>query len=415
MKIGWVSSSLPYLPSRGGFRISGANLIQRLSRHHEIDLISILRDDDADHIAWTEKYCARLRAIPLRSRSLPARAVNFLSTYALGKQMVCRPELQAAVTSGFELRKWDVLHVEGGFVGGIVPAGLPLAKVLSVHDAEVLRAREMLNCKLTVRQRMDYTIRKFTESRYERLVYPRFERCVLFADRDCEFNRRLIPKAQFTVIPNGIDLDFYMPQPVQKEPHTLVFHGHLSYPPNVQAALEFANDVFPLIRSQLPDAMFHLVGAAPTPEIQELASREGIRLSANLPDLRSALCSAQVYVCPVRFGTGIKNKILEAMALSLPIVGYPGSTAGIDCISGEHLFVVKRPEEFAAQVMTLLRNADLGRRIAQAGRRLVEEKYSWDARALEYEQLYREVIAERRAANNGHALSGHMQQRTPIN
>lgn len=415
MKIGWVSSSLPYLPSRGGFRISGANLIQRLSRRHEIDLISILRDDDADHVGWPKKFCASVEAIPIPSQNFPARAVNFLSTYALGMQRICRPELQAAVAAGFETKKWDVLHVEGGFVGGIVPVELPLSKVLSVHDAEVLRAQEMLSCELTSRQRMDYTIRKFTEPRYERLVYPRFERCVLFANRDFEFNRRMIPNAKFTVIPNGIDLDFYSPQPVQKEPHTLVFHGHLGYPPNVQAALEFANDVFPLIRSQLPGTVFHLVGASPAPEIQALASREGLRLSANLPDLRAALCSAQVYVCPVRFGTGIKNKILEAMALCLPIVGYPGSTAGIDCVSGEHLFVVKQPEDFAAQVMTLLRSPELAEKVAQTGRRLVEEKYSWDARALEYEQLYDRVIAERRAANNGHIPSGHTQPRTPIN
>lgn len=415
MKIGWVSSSLPYLPSRGGFRISGANLIQRLSRRHEIDLISILREEDADHVAWPERFCVSLKTLPLPSRSLPARALNFVSTYALGNQLVCRPELQAAVSSGFDARKWDVLHVEGGFVGGIVPADLPLAKVLSVHDAEVLRAQEMLHCDLTLRQRMDYTVRKFTEPRYERLVYPRFERCVLFADRDCEFNRRLIPRASFAVIPNGIDVDFYTPQPVQKEPHGLVFHGHLSYPPNVQAALEFANNVFPLIRPQMPDAVFHLVGASPAPEIQALASREGIRLSANLPDLRAALCSAQIYVSPVRFGTGIKNKILEAMALCLPIVGYPGSIAGIACVPGEHLFVVNQPEEFAAQVMTLLRSRELAREIAQKGRKLVEEKYSWDARALEYEQLYDQVIAERRSANNGHAPSGFLRETTQSN
>jgi polysaccharide biosynthesis protein PslH len=415
MKIGWVSSSLPYLPSRGGFRISGANLIQRLSRRHTIDLISILRDDDADHVGWPKKFCASVEAIPVPSRNFPARAVNFLSTNALGVQRICRPELQAAVAAGFETKKWDVLHVEGGFVGGIVPAGVSIAKILSIHDAEVLRAQEMLNCELTVRQRIDYMVRKLTEPRYERLVYPRFERCVLFADRDCEFNRRLIPNAKFTVIPNGIDLDFYSPQPVQKEPHALVFHGHLSYPPNVQAALEFANDVFPLIRSQLPDAIFHLVGASPAREIQLLASREGIRLSANLPDLRAALCSAQVYVCPVRFGTGIKNKILEAMALSLPIVSYPGSTAGIESISGEHLFVVRQPEDFAAQVMTLLRSPELAEKVAQTGRRLVEEKYSWDARALEYEQLYTRVIAERRAAINGHPPSGSLRHRPLAN
>lgn len=410
MKIGWISSSLPYLPSRGGFRISGANLIQRLSRRHTIDLISILREDDATHLGWVDKYCQSVVTIPLKSPGIPGRATNFISTYAFGKQLNGRPELQTATNRGFQSRQWDVLHVEGGFAGGIVPTELPLAKVLSVHDAEVLRAEEMLNCELRFSQKVRYTVRKVTEPRYERLVYPRFERCVMFANRDCEFNRRLIPQAKFTVIPNGIDLDYYWPQSVEKEAHTLVFHGHLSYPPNVQAALEFANDVFPFIQAQLPDAVFHLVGAGPVPEIRALAARPGIRLSADLPDLRAALCSAHIYVCPVRYGTGIKNKILEAMAMQLPIVGYPGSMAGIECVPDEHLFVVAQPEEFAEKVLALLRSPDLAERTARAGRRLVEEKYSWDARAIAYEQLYKQVIAERRTANNGH---NRLQARVP--
>lgn len=402
MKIGWISSSLPYLPSRGGFRISGANLIKRLSRRHAIDLIAILREDDANHLDWVAPYCESVVTFPLRPRSLLGRAVNFVSTYALGKQLNCRAELQAAVHLGFQAKKWDLIHVEGGFVGGIVPVELPLAKILSVHDAEVLRAEEMLHCALSFRQKMQYRMRKVTEPRYERLVYPGYERCVVFAERDREFNERLIPAAKFTVIPNGIDLDFYQPQPAKKQPARMVFHGHLSYPPNVQAALEFANDVFPLILAQLPGAVFSLVGASPAPEIRALASRPGITLDADLPDLRAALCAASVYVCPVRYGTGIKNKILEAMALNLPIVGYPGSTAGIECVSGEHLFVVDEPREFADQVLAMLEAPDLAERTARAGRRLVEEKYSWEVRATSYEQLYEQVIAERRAAGNGH-------------
>jgi glycosyltransferase involved in cell wall biosynthesis len=405
MKIGWISSSLPYLPSRGGFRISGANLIKRLSKRHTIDLIAILREDDANHLDWVAPYCESVATFPLRQRSVAARAANFVSTYAVGKQLNARAEMHGEANRGFQSKQWDVLHVEGGFAGGVVPAELPLAKVLSVHDAEVLRAEEMLHCELSFRQKMNYRLRKITEPRYERFVYPRYERCVVFAERDREFNERLIPEAKFTVIPNGIDLDFYQPQPVEKQPATLVFHGHLSYPPNVQAALEFANEVFPLIQAQVPGAVFSLVGASPAPEIRALASRPGITLAADLPDLRAALCAAAVYVCPVRFGTGIKNKILEAMALGLPIVGYPGSTAGIDCASGTHLFVVNEPQEFANQVLALLSAPGVATRIARAGRRLVEEKYSWEARAAEYERLYEQVIAERRAAGNGHRRS----------
>jgi len=114
---------------------------------------------------------------------------------------------------------------------------------------------------------------------------------------------------------------------------------------------------FPLILREVPAATFHLVGANPGPKVQALASRTGIKLSANLPDLRSAVCSAQVYVCAIRHGTGLKSKMLEAMAMRMPIVAYhPGSTVGIDCVYGKHLLAAETPQEFAAHVVELLRH-----------------------------------------------------------
>src|SRR5205823_4796652 len=111
----------------------------------------------------------------------------------------------------------------------------------------------------------------------------------------------------------------------------LVFHGHMGYAPNVRAACDFVDEILPLVRREVSGATLHLVGAAPHPNIEELARRPGIRLSANLPDLRQAVSSARVYVSPIRHGTGVKNKILEAMAMRLPIVCFPDSIEGIDC------------------------------------------------------------------------------------
>jgi glycosyltransferase involved in cell wall biosynthesis len=401
MRIGWISSSLPYLPARGGFGISGANLISRLSRRHSIDLISLLREGDAQHVPWIAKYCNSVFTIPVKRASFPRRMANFVSAYGLGKQLNCRSELEGAIRSGFDSYRWDVLHVEGGFVGGLVPTDLPIAKVLSVHDSEILRAQEMLKCDISFRTRLRYTARQYYEHRYERLVYPRFERCLLVAERDLAFNRRIVPKATFAMISYGIDLNYFQPLAVPKQKATLVFHGNLGYPPNIQAAIEFADKIFPLIRRNMPDASFHLVGASPAVEVQKLTSRPGIKLSADLPDLRSALCSAQIYVCALRYGSGIKNKILEAMAMHLPIVGYPESTAGIDCIPNQHLLVADNPEQFAAQVLDLFKRPERAREIAEAGWQLVRENYSWEARAKAHEDLYLQVIDERHSRTNG--------------
>jgi glycosyltransferase involved in cell wall biosynthesis len=292
-----------------------------------------------------------------------------------------------------------------------VPAALPIAKVLSLHDSWTLRCEEMLKCSQSLGESLYYRLLSYHEPRYERLVYPRFERCTVVADPDVAAVRATVPSCRVDLIPYGTDTEYFHPVPAQKQPNTLVFHSHLGYAPNIEAALEFANDIFPLVRRQVPEATFHLVGAQPGPKITELASRPGIRLSADLPDLREAVCSAAVYVCAIRHGTGLKSKMLEAMGMTLPIVGYPGSIVGLDGTPGTHYLVAENPEEFAVHVVELLRNPRRAADMAAAGRQLVEERYSWDSRARAYERLYDQVIRERQARLDGSGLDRTMTLR----
>ena len=240
----------------------------------------------------------------------------------------------------------------------------------------------------------------YFEPRYERMLYPRFERCVVVADRDVEAVKSTVSDAKVDLIPYGTDTEYFHPVPVEKDPDSMVFHSHLGYPPNVEAASEFATEIFPLVRKVVPNASFHLVGAQPVDQVRALASAPGVKLSPDLADLRSAVCSASIYVCAIRHGTGLKSKVLEAMAMRLPIVCYPGSTVGIDCVPGKHLLLAHNPQEFADHVLDLIKNPDRADEIALAGRRLVEEKYSWESRALMFEELYQQVIEERKISED---------------
>jgi glycosyltransferase involved in cell wall biosynthesis len=404
MNIALISEALPYLPSRGGFRLYGANLIRCLSQRHKIDLIAFLQDDDEQHLNWPRQYCASVSGLPGNGASMPTRLANVGSAYLRGTPIVGRKQLAARLQEGVAAGRWDVLHVEGEYAGGLIPAGLPVAKVLSVHDSWTLRADEMLKCTQNWRQKLYYTFLKYHEPRYERLVYPRFERCTVVAGPDLDEVRKTVPSAKVELISYGTDTEYFHPINVPKQPDTLVFHSHLGYPPNIEAALEFANEIFPLIRREAPQVTFHLVGANPDPKVQELASRPGIKISANLPDLRGAVCSAGIYVCAIRHGTGLKSKMLEAMAMQMPIVGYhPGSTVGIDCVYGEQLLAATTPQEFAAHVLHLLKNPAKAEEMAKAARKLVCEKYSWESRARAYEELYLQVKEERRKSSPGYA------------
>jgi len=396
MRIGMVTEALPYLPSRGGFRLYAGNLIRRLSKRHEIHLVSLLRDDDADHVGWAREYCASIETIPVRSSAKLLAPASLLAAHLWGRPLQHRRALGEILRRRW--RHWDVMHIEGGYMGGIIPSGLGVPAVLSLHDSWTLRCEEMLRCAQSWHERAYYTVLTHHEPRYERLVYPRFARCIVVADRDQEAVAATVPDARVELIPYGTDSEYFHAVPVEKQKKEIVFHSHLGYAPNVEAALEFADDIFPLVRKEVPDAVFHLVGAAPGPKIQALASRPGIRISADLPDLRAAVCSASIYACAIRHGTGLKSKVLEAMAMKLPIVCYPGSTVGISGVMGRHWLVAENPAEFARYVVDLMNDPVRAQGMGEAGRALVEEHYSWESRARTYEALYETIIAEARSS-----------------
>ena len=388
MRIGLLSEQLPYLPSAGGFRLYGANLIRCLSRRHEIHLIAFAGAEDRDHLQWARDHCASVAILepsPMRPLIAP---LSIVSAHLFGAPLQGRRTLSRALPRPCP---WDVLHVEGPYAAGLVPTRMALPMLLSAHDSWTLRCEELLKCAVSSRERLYYTMLRHHEPRYQRLVYPRFGRCVFVTERDAAAVKAVVPDARCSVVPNGVDTDYYRPTGAHKAEHTVVFHGHLSYGPNVEAACLFAETIFPLVRRSIPEAVFRLVGAHPTPRVAALAGRPGVQLSANVADIRPLLTSSQVYVSAVKHGTGIKNKILEAMALNLPIVCFQESIEGIPAESGGGVTVARDPEGFASAVAALLRSPALAQEQGCAGRALVERQFSWDARAAAFETLYSEI------------------------
>jgi polysaccharide biosynthesis protein PslH len=400
MNIVFVTQALPYLPARDGFRLYAANLLRSLARHHDIDLASLLREGESDHLTWARDHCKTLLTLRTKTNRDLLTPINLFATYAWGKPLQHRRTISSFLTGGSRSRRWDVLHVEGGYAGGLVPSDLILPRVLSVHDSWKLRCAEMAKCSPTRRERLYHTLVSQIEPRYERLVFPRFDSCVVVGETDARAIRSVAPSSQVVVIPMGIDTEYYRPMSVKTDGASFVFHGNLEYAPNIQAAMEFARLIFPLIRRHAPQAVFRLVGAKPAKEIREIASWPGVRLSADLPDLRNTLCSSSVYVCPLRYGTGVKNKLLEAMALALPIISYPEGVNGIDCIPEKHLLLADDPQEFARLALDLLNNPPHAQELGRAARQFVEENFSWESRARSFERLYLQAIENRSRQSN---------------
>jgi glycosyltransferase involved in cell wall biosynthesis len=232
--------------------------------------------------------------------------------------------------------------------------------------------------------------------RYESFMFDRFDRVVVLTDRDAEALKALNPATPTVTIPNGVDIDFFTPTGFEPDEPALLFTGNFDYPPNLDAALRLVRDIFPRVKQAVPAARLTLVGGNPPPALRAYA-RDDIEITGRVPDLRPYFECALVYVSPLRLGAGIKNKVLETLAMQTPVVATPLSCDGIPVEHGEHVLLATHDDEFVAQIVALLQDPALRARLAQNGRRLVEDQFTWQRVADLYEELYLRVIRERHA------------------
>ena len=225
---------------------------------------------------------------------------------------------------------------------------------------------------------------------YEAAAFGWFRHHTIISDQD----RQLIPhaaKGQIAIVPNGIALDYFQPQPLAPKTHDLLFCGNMGYHPNVDAACWLAEEILPLVQQRRPGARLLVAGTSPAPRVRALASRPGVAVSGWLPDIRTAYAGARVFVAPMRVGTGLQNKLLEAMAMQLPCVTTPLANNALRGAPGRHLLVAEGAPALADALASLLADAEAAAQLAAAGRTFVAETYDWAAATARLENLLRDT------------------------
>ena len=229
---------------------------------------------------------------------------------------------------------------------------------------------------------------------FEGWMYRPFARTVVVSEADRQQLVKLDPLLQPVVIPNGVDLPPVRTVNGGGEAPQLLFVGNFAYAPNRDAALRLAEQIFPAVRARYPAAQLWLVGAAAPAEMRALAS-ESIRVTGFVPDVQPYLARATVFVCPLRFGTGIQNKLLEAFAHGLPVVATPLSVAGIaGVMDGQHVALADSDDALIEETLASLAAPEEGTARAAAARALMAERYSWVSVGARYHALYDEILTE---------------------
>jgi sugar transferase (PEP-CTERM/EpsH1 system associated) len=370
---------VPYPPDKGD-RIRAFQLLRYLSARAHVHLACLADEPVAeDTLTVLRRYARRVAVIPLGGWSRWARA---LGSVVCGRTVTegafSSPALRAT------LRAWAAdtpfraaLASASSMVPYLrlpqlrdVPAVVDLVDVDSQkwHDyAEASRAPRRWLYRLEGRrlQRLEQGL-------------PEWARAVtLVSEAEAGIYRRFCSDGLVCAVGNGVDLDYFQPQPAAAEP-ACVFVGALDYRPNVDGACWFCREVWPEVRRHRPGVKFYLVGRRPAPAVTRLAGLPGVELVGQVSDVRPYLARAAVTVVPLQIARGVQNKVLEALAMARAVVASPSSLEGLQVKPGLHLLQASAPSEWTGAILRLLEAPSLRERLGAAGRRYVEAHHRWD-------------------------------------
>jgi polysaccharide biosynthesis protein PslH len=221
--------------------------------------------------------------------------------------------------------------------------------------------------------------------RYEHDAFEAFDNRIIISEPD----RDLIPhpnRDQIVVVANGVDTTFFKPMEHDKE-YDLVFTGNMGYPPNIKSAEYLVNEILPEVIPHKPDLSLLIAGASPHLRVMVLKSAR-VHVSGWVPDMRDCYASARVFIAPMQIGTGLQNKLLEAMAMQIPCITSPLAFQALNARAGEDILVAQTPEEYASHILMLLKNPEKARQIALNGYNFVLRNFSWETETAKIEELF---------------------------
>ncbi len=394
MKTILLISRCPPYPLHLGDRLIIWHLARELSRRgYAIDLLALYdRDDDPTQVDKYRSFFRHIDLFPEPSRGGMAYMQRLLSPGrrfpASAKRSFC-PPLWHGIAALLEQAGYDLVHCFGSVsVYEFHSLFADLPNLITPYESHALYLRSAARGgQLSARLRLPIV------RRFESFMYTPYDRTVVISEADRAQLLDLQPALSIEVIPNGIELERFRPRDVERDPHTLLFVGNYEYPPNQDAARILVDKVLPEVRRAIPEARLQLIGNNPPDWLRELAN-DHIEISGRVPEVTPYLARATVFVCPLRIGAGLKNKVLEALAMGIPVAATPLSVEGIDVRAGESALIAP-VDQIAQRTIELLGDAALRERLSKNGRALIESRYSWEQTASSYEGLYEEICRAR--------------------
>jgi sugar transferase (PEP-CTERM/EpsH1 system associated) len=407
MRVLYLCHRIPYPPNKGE-KIRAFHQLKAMAKSCEVDLFTLAdRTADLTYKSSLEEFC---RTVTVAKLCKPIAGVRAISSVLRGLPLTLpyfhSSDLAREVRQALSRRSYDRIFIYSSSMAQYVDGQQEVPVVIDLVDVDsdkwLQYSMRTAFPKSVVFQREARCLR-----RYEQKISDKASCVLVTTEREARVLRQITSKANVQVVPNGVDTNYFAPQKMQPQPAppTLVFTGSMDYFPNVDGVEFFARRILPSIRKVVPNAQFLIVGSRPNQSVRRLDKLPGVQVTGWVPDVRPYLVRSHVFVAPLHIASGTQNKILEAMAMGLPVIGTPRAIQGLPATLREPVQVAVSTHAWVAKTLAVLRDRDLAQFLGAAGRQRVVDECSWDKHlATLMDVIHNPERREESAANRGSML-----------
>lgn len=389
MKILFITPRLPY-PLIKGDQARAYHQIKCLSRQHAITLVSFIRNEkELEYLPELKLYCSRIETVKLgRLTSLWSGLWHIFSSTPLQTWLFTSALMRQTINAIIEKERFDLVHLQ------LIRMGEYLSGFKKIHC--LLDFIDALSLNMSNRAKQENILLKLPvyweylkTKQYERKLLDKVQAAIIVSERD---KQAISGDDKITVVPIGVDLDRFSYQAPDHAAKDLVFTGNLKYFPNQDAVIYFCKKALPAILRASPQTKFYIIGANPPAKIRKLANSR-IIVKGSVANMAQSFTKNMVAaICPLRAGSGVQFKILEAMAAGVPVVAFDQVARSLAVKDGQEILFAPNTSALIQQVLRLLNDYNLRLDVSRCARIFIENNFTWELACAKLEGVYKRML-----------------------
>ncbi len=393
MNILYICHRFPYPPKRGG-KIRPFNMIRHLSRQHRVTVASLARSEaEAREGQGLGSVCAHFEMARVRNPVQVARMVARLPTRVPSSMgFFYSPALARRIRRLLARESFDLIFVHCSSVAQYVENVQGIPKILDFGDMDSQKWLEYARYK-PFPLSLGYWLEGAKLMRAEKRLASKFDLCTATTRAEWETLVGYGVQVATDWFPNGVDAEFFTPSREPYDPDMLCFVGRMDYYPNQECMFDFCARVLPRLKARRPGLKLFIVGADPSRRVLRLGSIPGVTVTGSVDDVRPYVRRSALMVAPLNIARGTQNKILEAMAMGVPVVASRVAAGGVDAEPGEHFLVASTPEEYEQAILRVLEDPQERARLAENGRARMLSHHAWPTSMRRLDQAIARCLA----------------------